>query len=139
MATKLFGPVRFVTVATPRYLDRMGRPRHPKDLLGHNCIPRRLDPVLYDQWKFAHKGKEFRVQVKGTLIMNDFLLMLQAAADGAGVAYTMEDAVRNQVATGALEIVLKPFACSSEGLYVYYPRRNQVLPKLRAFIDCIKG
>jgi DNA-binding transcriptional LysR family regulator len=139
VATKLFGPVRFVTVAAPRYLNRMGRPRHPKDLLAHNCILPRLDPVLYDRWEFAHKGREFQVQVKGSLIMNDSLLMLQAAADGAGVAYTMEDAVRNQIATGALEIVLNPFACSSEGFYLYYPRRNQVLPKLRAFIDCIKG
>ena len=139
VATKLFGPVRFVTVAAPRYLNRMGRPRHPKDLLTHNCILPRLDPVLYDRWEFEHKGREFQVQVKGSLIMNDSLLMLQAAADGAGIAYTMEDAVRNQVATGALEIVLNPFASSSEGFYLYYPRRNQVLPKLRAFIDCIKG
>ena len=139
VATKLFGPVRFVTVGAPRYLNRMGRPRHPKDLLTHNCILPRLDPVLYDRWEFEHKGREFQVQVKGSLIMNDSLLMLQAAADGAGIAYTMEDAVRNQVATGALEIVLNPFASSSEGFYLYYPRRNQVLPKLRAFIDCIKG
>jgi hypothetical protein len=78
VATKLFGPVRFISVAAPRYLDRMGRPRHPKDLLGHNCILPRLDPLLYDRWEFAHKGKEFQVQT----------------ADGAGIAYTMEDAVR---------------------------------------------
>jgi hypothetical protein len=38
VALKLFGPVRFVTAASPEYLSKMGRPKHPEDLLSHNCI-----------------------------------------------------------------------------------------------------
>ncbi len=29
---------RFATAASPAYLDRRGRPEHPRDLLGHACL-----------------------------------------------------------------------------------------------------
>jgi DNA-binding transcriptional LysR family regulator len=138
VAIKLYGPVRFVTFAAPHYLNRMGRPKHPKDLLSHDCIRLRLGTSLYDGWEFAHKGKEFQVQVKGSLIMNDSLLMLDAVTEGAGIGYASEEAVRAKVNAGKLEVVLGPFACSSAGFYLYYPRRHQVLPKLRAFIESIR-
>jgi DNA-binding transcriptional LysR family regulator len=65
-------------------------------------------------------------------------LMLDAAVDGGGIVYTTEAAIKDKVRSGKLEIVLRPYACSSEGFYLYYPKRSQVLPKLRAFIDHIK-
>ena len=139
VAIKLFGPVRFVTAASPKYLDKMGRPKHPKDLLFHNCIRPRLGAGLYERWEFEDKGKEFQVQVKGSLILNDALLMLDAAVEGAGIAYSTEDAIRDEVRSGQLEIVLDQFACVSTGFYLYYPKRSQVLPKLRAFIEHIKS
>lgn len=139
VAIKLFGPVRFVTAASPKYLDKMGRPKHPKDLLSHNCIRPRLGAGIYERWEFEQKGKEFHVQVKGSLIINDSLLMIDAAIDGAGIIYSTEDAIRDIVRSGKLEIVLKQYACSSTGFYLYFPKRAQVLPKLRAFIDHVKS
>jgi DNA-binding transcriptional LysR family regulator len=139
VAIKLFGPVRFVTAAAPKYLDKMGRPKQPKELLLHNCIRPRLGAGIYERWEYEHKGKEFQVQVKGSLIFNDSLLMLDAAQDGAGVIYATENAIRNRVNSGKLEIVLDQYACTSTGFYLYYPKRSQVLPKLRAFIEHIKS
>ncbi len=138
VAIKLFGPVRFVTAASPQYLDTMGRPEHPKDLLLHNCIRPRLGAGIYERWEFEHQGKEFQVQVKGSLILNDSLLMRDAAIKGAGIIYSTEEAIRGDVYSGKLEIVLDQFACTSTGFYLYYPKRSQVLPKLRAFIEHIK-
>ncbi len=131
--------LRFVTAASPAYLNTVGRPKHPKDLLSHNCICPRLGAGLYDRWEFAHEGKEFEVQVKGAIIMNDALLMLDAAAHGSGVVYTMEAAIKDRVRASKLEIVLSQYASSSTGFYLYYPKRSQVLPKLRAFIEHIKS
>lgn len=138
VAIKLFGPVRFVTAASPKYLDAMGRPKHPKDLLSHNCIRPRLGAGVYERWEFEQKGKEFQVQVKGSLILNDSLLILDAAEHGLGVIYTTENTAMNKARSGKLEVILKSFACTSAGFYLYYPNRSQVLPKLRAFIEHIK-
>jgi DNA-binding transcriptional LysR family regulator len=139
VALSLSGPIRFVTVASPKYFNEMGRPKHPKDLLSHNCIRTRFsDAEIYDQWEFESKGKEFRVQVEGSLILNDSVLVVNAALAGLGVVYYPEELVRDEIAAGKLEVVLKQFAAASDGFYLYYPTRSQVLPKLRALIEHIK-
>lgn len=139
VAIKLFGPVRFVTAASPGYLDTMGRPKHPEDLLAHNCIRPRFGAGVYERWEFEDKGRGFQVQVKGSLIFNDSLLIMDAAENGLGVIYTTENAAKLKARSGRLEIVLKQYSATSTGFYLYYPKRSQVLPKLRAFIDHIKG
>lgn len=138
VALKLFGPVRFVTAGSPKYFSKMGRPKTPQDLLSHNCLRVRMGTTLYDHWEFEQKGKEFQVQVKGPLILNDSLLAKDASVGGGGIIYTTEDSIRNQIESGKLEIVLSQYSCTSTGFYLYYPKRSQVLPKLRAFIDHLK-
>jgi DNA-binding transcriptional LysR family regulator len=139
IAIKLFGPLRFVVAGAPKYFNRAGRPKHPKDLLTHNCIRIGTGNRLYDRWEFESKGKAFEVQVKGSLIMNDSMLALDEAVDGGGLIYATEDAITDKIDSGKLEIVLKQFAPSSTGYYLYYPQRSQVQPKLRAFIEHLKA
>ena len=139
VAIKLFGPVRFATSAAPKYLNKAGRPKHPRDLLKHNCLRVRFGNTnLYDRWEYVEKGNDFSVHVSGTLIMNDVFMLVNAAVDGMGLLYTTEDSIADKLRSGKLETVLKPYAATSTGFYLYYPRRSQVLPKLRAFIDHIR-
>ena len=139
VAIKLFGPIRFVIVGAPKYFSKWGRPKHPKELLSHNCIRVRVDDDwIYDKWEFQQKGKAVQVQVKGSLILNDPTLALNAASDGLGLMYVTEDVAQETIQSGKLEIVLNQFAPTSDGYYLYYPRRSQVQPKLRAFIEHLK-
>lgn len=139
VALKLYGPIHFVTAGSPAYFEKYGRPQHPKDLLSHKCILTSLSTGLYDRWEFEQKGKEFQVHVKGSLIMNESAFQIYAAMDDQGILYTTEDSIRNEVEAGELEIVLEKYKTSSSGYYLYYPKKSQVLPKLRAFIDHIKN
>jgi DNA-binding transcriptional LysR family regulator len=43
------------------------------------------------------------------------------------------------VKAGRLARVLEPFAPMLPGVFLYYPGRRQIMPKLRAFIDHVKG
>jgi DNA-binding transcriptional LysR family regulator len=140
VAVKLFGPVRFVTAASPIYLNKMGRPKHPKDLMNHNCLRARFGNAgLYDKWEFEYKGEEFKVQVKGSLISNDSTVIKTLGLEGNGIFYTTEDSIQDYVREGKLEILLNQYVTSSTGFYLYYPKRSQVLPKLRAFVDHLKN
>jgi len=138
VALRLFGPIRHVIVGSPKYFDKFGRPKHPKDLLSHNCIVVGVGDRIYDRWEFESKGKAFEVQVKGSLVMNNSLLALDATLDGAGLVYSNEDAVVDKIEAGDLEVVLGQYAPSSTGWYLYYPQRSQVHPKPRAFIEHVK-
>ena len=42
------------------------------------------------------------------------------------------------ISDGRLQALLSPFAITTPGVFLYYPDRSQVLPKLRAFIDHVK-
>jgi DNA-binding transcriptional LysR family regulator len=139
VALKLYGPLCHIVAAAPSYLDRFGRPEHPKDLLSHNCLCVGVGHRVYDRWEFEHRNKPFEVQVRGSLIMNDAFLALDAAEDGAGLVYTDEDMIADRLKAHRLEIVLSDYAAFSTGCYLYYPQRSQAPPKLRAFIEHVKG
>ena len=111
VAIKLFGPVCFVTSAAPKYLNKAGRPKHPRDLLKHNCLRVRFgNSNLYDRSEYVEKGNDFSVHVNGTLIMNDVFMLVNAAVDGMGLLYTTEDSIADKLRSGKLETVLKPYA-----------------------------
>lgn len=86
----------------------------------------------------SEKGREFEVQVKGNVITKDPFVMLKAAVNGIGVTLYLEEMIQRELCSKKLEIVLDPYSTKSNGFYLYYPKRSQVMPKLRAFIDHVK-
>lgn len=138
VAVKLFGPIRFVVAGSKKYFEKQRRPKHPKDLLAHQCILSRFGNGIYDRWEFESKGKEFQVHVKGGLILNDPIILQEAAMSGLGLIYMAEDSIQEKINQGKLEVVLDNYVVSSAGYYLYYPQISQVQPKLRAFINHIK-
>jgi len=138
VAIKLFGPIRYVVAGAPQYFKKFGRPEHPKDLLTHACLCVGSGVRVYDRWEFESEGKSFMVQVSGALITNDMMVATDAALDGRGLIFVSEDSIADKVESGSLEIVLRQYAETSDGIYLYYPQRSQVHPKLRVFIEHIK-
>ncbi|MBR8043046.1 LysR family transcriptional regulator [Burkholderia cenocepacia] len=133
---------RFATAAAPDYLDRHGRPRHPRDLLGHRCLRGRFASGAMPPWEYERDGEVVRVEpAAGPLLVQiggATELMVDAAIAGTGVLYLFEDWVRPHFESGALEPVLEPWWRPFSGPFLYYPGRRLVPPALRAFIDFIK-
>jgi DNA-binding transcriptional LysR family regulator len=65
--------------------------------------------------------------------------MLGAAVEGLGLAQVPEPIAAGAVKAGKLVRVLEPFAPMAPGVFLYYPDRAQIMPKLRAFIDHVKS
>jgi DNA-binding transcriptional LysR family regulator len=139
VAVKIFGPARYVVAASPKYLKRFGRPKHPKDLLQQNCILMNIGRSVYDRWEFESRDGDFEVQVKGNLTLNDSAQAITAAVNGGGFIYHLQNALVPYVKSGELELALETFSTSSTGYYLYYPKSSQVLPKLRVFIDHLRA
>lgn len=136
VALRLTPAFRFVVVGSPGYLQLQGRPQRPADLQLHRCIrSRRASRRSIYRWEFVEDGRDIEVSVDGPLIVNDGELNIAAAVKGLGLAYAPEPIVMHHVRKGELEIVLDAYAPDSPGLFLYYPSRSQMLPKLRAFID----
>lgn len=137
IAFRLFGPIQFVAVASPEYLKKHGTPKSPKDLLKHNCIRHRFGAgtSIYENWEFVENKKEISVKIHGNLILNDSFSIRHAALNGFGVIYTELGNVKEDIETGKLKWLLKPFTIESSGYYLYYPHKTHISPSLRAFID----
>lgn len=135
IAVRLSGPFRFVVVGTPAYFARHGRPQTIADLSQHRCIRLRLTSSGIAPWSFQVGNREEEKAVTGPVIVNDFGALMVAVRTGVALGMIAEPVVADDIASGALEIALDDYAISSAGLFLYYPSRKQVMPKLRALID----
>jgi DNA-binding transcriptional LysR family regulator len=136
VTVRLTPPFRAVVVASPAYVGRHGRPRSVADLANHNCIGYRLvrSGALY-RWDLTEDGKDVVVETKGNVIVTDSLAAIDLALAGVGLTYVFEPLVRAELAAGRLVQILPQTAIEEPGLFLYFPRRASMAPKLRAFID----
>ena len=131
---------RFATAASPAYLDRRGRPAHPRDLLGHACLRGRFASGAMTAWEFERDGEIVRLDPKGPLTVRvggATDLAVDAAVAGCGIIQLFEDWLRPLLDRGALEAVLEPWWQPFPGPFLYYPGRRYVPAPLRAFVDFI--
>jgi DNA-binding transcriptional LysR family regulator len=118
IAVPLSEDFRFLAVAAPTYLAKAGQPLTPEDLRHHQCIRQRLP---------------------GAMTLNHTMLMIEAAADGLGIAYVPETAARPWLEAGRLIALLEDWSPPVGGLRLYYSSHRHVPAPLRAFINVMKG
>jgi DNA-binding transcriptional LysR family regulator len=133
---------RFATAASPAYLDRRGRPAHPRELLDHACLRGRFKSGAMTAWEFERDGEVVKVDPTGPLIVRVGTatdLAVDAAVAGSGVIQLFEDWLRPHLDSGALEPVLEPWWQRFSGPFLYYPGRRYLPAPLRAFVDFISS
>lgn len=126
---------RTAIVASPSFFERHAKPSRPEDLKALHCIRFRFESGRLYAWEFERGGVELSIEVEGPLTLGDQGLMVQAALDGAGLAFAFEGQVAELVAAGRLVRVLEEWCPYYGGFYLYYPSRRQLPAALRAFID----
>jgi DNA-binding transcriptional LysR family regulator len=133
---------RFATAASPVYLDRCGRPRHPRELLGHACLRGRFaSGATMTPWEFERDGEVVRVDPSGPLLVQAGAavdLAVEAAIAGTGIIHLFEGWLRPHLDRGALEAVLEPWWQRFPGPFLYYSGRRLLPAPLRAFVDFIR-
>jgi DNA-binding transcriptional LysR family regulator len=136
IAVDAFGPERSLVVGSPAYFARRRRPKHPRELLEHDCIGYRfVTSGVHYRWEFLEEGREFEIDVEGRITTNDVVSMVQLALDGVGLAYLPEAYIRALLKKGELIRVLDAFCPAYPGFHLYYSSRTQTPLKLRVFID----
>jgi DNA-binding transcriptional LysR family regulator len=135
VAVRMTPPFPLVVVGNPEYLRQRGRPERIDDLRQHACLRIRRTNGSIGPWSFVDGNKTVEAIVSGPLIANDFPTMLGAAIEGVGLAQVPGPIAAGPTKAGKLVRVLEPFAPMAPGVFLYYPSRHQMMPKLRAFID----
>jgi DNA-binding transcriptional LysR family regulator len=125
-----------LTLASPRYLERYGKPEHPSDLAHHRCL-QFLDPYTGRpfEWEFVREGEAIEVPTSGPLTFADPKSMLEECLAGTGVAQVIGWGVKDMLASGALIDLFPDWHGERFPLFAYHPSRRRPPAKVGAFVD----
>ncbi|MEG3111786.1 MULTISPECIES: LysR family transcriptional regulator [unclassified Pantoea] len=132
---------RFAAAASPDYLNRHGRPQHPRDLIQHRCLRGRYASGVMPDWEFERDGESLRVKVSGPLVVSvggAVDLAVETAIAGGGILYLFEDWLKPALESNQLEAILQPWWLEFSGPYLYYNDRRLIPAPLQAFINFVR-
>jgi DNA-binding transcriptional LysR family regulator len=136
IATRV-GEVRRVVCANPSLLERLGTPRHPRELAEFPCVHFQglsAAPV----WNFADGRKAISVPVDGPFTCNQAATAVDACAEGLGVGRFLSYQVESLVAEQKLTIMLQEFEPPPIPIHVVFAHARLMTPRVRAFVDWMK-
>ncbi|MBU3078717.1 LysR family transcriptional regulator [Sphingomonas quercus] len=108
-------------VAAPAYLDRHGRPGHPRELERHLGLLYTNLPQP-DLWRFRHpRLGEAAVRVPGRARANNGEVLLPLLLAGEGLAYFPDFLVWRELAAGRLEEVLPEWRLPDIAAHILMP------------------
>jgi DNA-binding transcriptional LysR family regulator len=127
------GHSQSVVVASPAYLERYGRPQHPRELIQHACFGYLL--AMRASWAFVIDGETQWFAVASRLEANSGDALLAATIQGLGLSYAPTFIAEQAVRDGKLEIVLADFPSPEVGIYAILPSNRYVPHRVRALVD----
>lgn len=128
----------WVACASPDYLARAGHPADPAALSDHACLVHVNVAPNDAVWRFTGAEGSVQVKVRGAFFSNGAFALRKAAVAGLGITMIPRYAVVDDLANGALEIVLPRYHVASRPLLAVYPKALVTPPKVQLFVDYLK-
>ncbi|MBL8791236.1 MAG: LysR family transcriptional regulator [Rhizobiales bacterium] len=134
LIARRLGDMHFRLVASPAYLDRVGRPRQLSEL---NGAPFLAYTQVSREGRIGLKtpAGEEEVQFKPVMLSGNESLLMFAAREGMGYSFMPHWLVDEELKAGTLEHVLPDVARPTVPLYAVYPDRSYLPAKVRSFLD----
>ena len=124
---------RLLTLASPEYLARQGRPRVPDDLLIHQCLG--YTGTARSAWPYRVAGELQWVPVQGRLQANSGDALLDACQRGLGIVRQPSFIAAPAVRAGPLEVVLADYPGPELGIHAVFPSNRYLPTRVRALAD----
>ncbi|HEX6929263.1 MAG TPA: LysR substrate-binding domain-containing protein [Gammaproteobacteria bacterium] len=135
LVARKLADIRMVTIASPAYLAKHGKPETPPDLRDHECLAYSLDRAP-GEWRYrSGLHRLVSVRVQGSFRCNNDGALKRAALDGLGILRFPELFVEQELREGKLVAVLQEFEMQKVTLSAVFPTRAHLAPKVRVFVD----
>ena len=145
------GSCRLLTVAAPTYLALHGQPTHPAQLQHHECLVYSMSSNTAT-WPYrvadaaggmgAAGGVNGHVQqfaVRGRLTANNGVALLQATAQGMGIALQPDFLADPFIARQEVVEILQDFASPPLGIYAVLPSNRYIPHRVGVLMDYLAG
>ena len=124
-----------VCVCAPSYLRNKHRPRHPTDLVDHQCLSTSL---FRSTWGFTHARGAITVEVHSRIKSSDGRMIRDAARMGLGIAILSQVLVEEDLKSGALVPLLEDYPVSQYWVKLMVPRIRMNRPAVRALVSFLR-
>ena len=129
-----------IACASPEYLERRGRPQHPRELAVHDSmVPSLLREVIWHRGPWGNdepEAESFTVVSSHSALSTVHTDTMHAAAlAGLGIAGLPSFVAEDALLKNALERVLPQWHLLTTTLYAAMPTRKHVPARTRAFVD----
>ena len=125
---------RMRVVASPGYLARHGRPRHPSELIHHQCLGYTAAAGTTN-WPFIVAGERESFPIHSRINSNNGDVLTQAAAQGLGITCHPDFIVDRFIADGRVEEILTDFPVPELGIYAILPSNRHIPHRIRVLMD----
>lgn len=138
LVARRLGDLQLGLYASSQYLNQHGRPQDPRELTQHQCILASNQPED-THWTLSNSktNEVVTVQVRGSLRINNALMMHKVAACHAGIVISSQIESLLEFHGIPLEPVLADWAFEPYPIYALMPSRMLPL-KTRVFLDYLQ-
>ena len=122
-------------VASPDLISRLGRPQAPSELSAWPGLSLGANKHQHKWQLTGPGGARAEVYFTPRMVTTDMLALREAAMAGVGVVQLPLLMVRDQLASGELEVVLDEWQPRREVIHAVFASRRGLLPSVRALVD----
>jgi len=128
------GTGRMLVLASPDYLARHGEPKHPAELIDHQCLG--YTGVGINQgWQFMVGDKLESFPVHSRIQANNGDVLSEATAQGLGISCQPDFICERFIAAGRLTEILADFPIPALGVYAMLPSNRHIPQRVRMLMD----
>jgi DNA-binding transcriptional LysR family regulator len=122
--------------ASPAYLKAHGAPRHPRDLVDHQCLS--FLPTG-SEWMFDGPRGRISIQVRPLLSSNEGHVLVKSAIAGNGIAFISHYLADEALRLGTLQVVLPDFPIPELWVKATVPERRVNAAAVQALLRQLKS
>ena len=129
------GSSQLQAVASPAYLAEHGTPRHPSELIHHECLSYTTTAESKQTWSFEIDGVLTAYPIRPRIHSNNGEALNDAVERGLGIALQPDFIIERSLQSGKVVTILTEFHLSELGIYAMLPSNRQVPHRVRVLMD----
>ncbi len=129
------GSSQLQAVASPAYLAEHGMPRHPSELIHHECLSYTTTAESKQTWSFDVDGLLTAYPIRARIHSNNGEALNDAVERGLGIALQPDFIIERSLQSGKVVTILTEFPLPELGIYAMLPSNRQVPYRVRVLMD----
>ena len=137
LIARRLAPIQTVMCASPAYLELIGTPQSPDELIKHQCLVYSLLRD-FEYWHLTDsKGNVIKTKIRPYLKASTGEFLRDLAVEGRGIVLIPTFIAYKEIERGTLVPLLEDYKTPQINAYAIYPQTRHLSQRVRAFVDLL--